>query len=131
MKKSELEQYRSIIAELEEVRCRINSGILSDTVVGSDIEFPYIQHRILVHGTDDNQNNRNDMQLCKRLEQQKKRIEKYIYSIPDSVTRRIFSYRYLDGKVRHSWQWIAFKIGGGNSADSVRKRVHRYIANNK
>ena len=40
MTKEELKQYRSIVAELNEVNDRINSNTVYGTVTGSDSEFP-------------------------------------------------------------------------------------------
>ena len=127
MTKKELEQYRSIVAEIDEIRDRLNSYTVHGTVTGSDTEFPYVQHSISVGGVVETERNKRDMVLIRKLELQKQDIEDYIEAIPDSVTRRIFRYRYIDGKVRPSWQWIAFKIGGGNSADAMRKNVMRYL----
>ena len=48
----------------------------------------------------------------------------YIAKIDDALTRRIFELRYIDGC---SWAQVARRIGGGNTAESVRKRHNRYI----
>lgn len=48
----------------------------------------------------------------------------YIARIDDALTRRIFELRYIDGC---SWVQVARRIGGGNTAESVRKRHNRYI----
>lgn len=55
---------------------------------------------------------------------QKLEIESFVESIPDSITRRIFRYKYYNGM---SWQKIAFCVGGGNSADGVRMIHNRYL----
>lgn len=44
MTKEDLKQYRSIVAELNEVNDRINSNTVHGTVTGSDSEFPYVKH---------------------------------------------------------------------------------------
>lgn len=131
MTKKELEEYRSVVAEMDEVRERMKANTLSDTVTGSDTDYPFTAHTIRVAGITDNAARRRDALLLARLEKQKRKIEEFVHNIPDSVTRRIFTYRYIDGKVRPSWQWIAFKIGGGNSADAVRKIVSRYLIKNQ
>lgn len=48
----------------------------------------------------------------------------YIAKIDDALTRRIFELRYIDGC---SCVQVARRIGGGNTAESVRKRHNRYI----
>lgn len=51
-------------------------------------------------------------------------LEKYIETIPDSLTRQIFTYRFINGL---SWLQVAASIGGGNTKDSVRMLCNRYI----
>lgn len=122
MTKAELEQYRSIAAEIDEIRDRLNKNTVRGTVTGSDSEFPYVKHSISVGGVMETETNQKDMLLIQRLERQKQEIEAFVHNIPDSITRRIFTYRYIDGKVRPSWQWIAFKIG--HYDESYPRRKH-------
>ncbi len=56
------------------------------------------------------------------------RLEKYITQIDDSLTRRIFVYRFINGM---NWIQVARAIGGGNTPDSVKKRCQRYVWNHK
>ena len=126
MTKEELEQYRSIVAEIDEIRDRLNSHTVHGTVTGSDSEFPYVQHVMPVGGVTETEDNQSDMILIRRLECQKENIEAFIHNIPDSVTRRIFTYRYMDGTVRPSWQWIAFKIGHYDE-QYARRKHNKYL----
>lgn len=52
-------------------------------------------------------------------------LEKFIQNAPDSLTRSALRMRFIDGK---SWQWIAWAIGGKQSASSVRMMCRRYLA---
>lgn len=54
---------------------------------------------------------------------ERNRLERYISGISDSLTRQIFTYRFVNGM---SWWQTAHTIGG-NTADSVRKAVDRYL----
>lgn len=56
------------------------------------------------------------------------RLKAYIEAIPDSQTRQIFKLKFAAGL---SWRGTASKIGGGNTAEGVRKRVYRYLKSNK
>lgn len=51
-------------------------------------------------------------------------LRNYIASIDDALTRRIFELRYIN---QYSWDQVARKVGGGNTAEAVRKRHNRYI----
>lgn len=51
----------------------------------------------------------------------------YIISIDDEQTQLIFRYRFIKG---YTWVKVAMELGGGNTEDSVRKRVDRYLQKN-
>ena len=55
-------------------------------------------------------------------------LELYISAIPESYTRLIFRFRFEDCL---SWEQVARKIGGGNTADSVKKHAYRYLKSEK
>jgi hypothetical protein len=55
---------------------------------------------------------------------ERQRLERYIAAVPDSLTRKIMTLRFVEGQ---SWNQVAAHIGGGNSTDAVKKRVYRYL----
>lgn len=55
------------------------------------------------------------------------RLNRYIQSVKDPLTKQIMIYRFING---YSWRKIAFQVGGNNSVDSVKKRLYRYLKNN-
>ncbi len=55
---------------------------------------------------------------------ERNRLERYIASIPDSLLRQIFTYRFISGL---SWRQVAACVGGGNSAGNVRMLCYRYL----
>lgn len=60
---------------------------------------------------------------------ERNRLERYIADIPDSLTRQIFTLRFINGL---SWLQVAFSIGGGNTEGGVKMICYRYIdAENK
>lgn len=61
--------------------------------------------------------------LTKR-QQEKQKLLKFIDTIPDCQIRQIFTYRFVNTM---TWGQVAWKLGGGNTADGVRKRVTRYM----
>ena len=129
MTKKELEQYRSVVAEIRETEERIKENTVTDTVSGSDAEFPYTKHSMSVAGLEKNEYNNMLMARRNKLQRQRRKVERYVDGIEDSLTRRIFRMRYIEGEVRPSWQWIAFKVGGGNTESSVKKRAYRFLKN--
>jgi hypothetical protein len=53
------------------------------------------------------------------------RLNRYISSIDDSLTRQIFTLRFVNGL---PWQQVAYSVGGNNTADSVKKICYRYLS---
>ena len=53
------------------------------------------------------------------------RLERYIAAVDDSLVRMAMTLHFLDGLC---WRAAAMRIGGGNTEDSVKKMVYRYIA---
>lgn len=62
--------------------------------------------------------------LLAKRQAEKQRLMQYISTVPDSLTRQIFILRFIDAL---TWGQVAKKIGGGNTADSVRMQAMRYI----
>lgn len=55
---------------------------------------------------------------------ERSRLERYISSIDDSLTRQIFTYRFINGL---PWEQVAACIGGGNNAGNVKMVCYRYL----
>ena len=54
---------------------------------------------------------------------ERNRLERYIADIPDSLTRQIFTLRFINGL---TWLQVAYHVGG-NTESSVRMICQRYI----
>lgn len=55
---------------------------------------------------------------------ERSRLERYISSIDDSLTRQIFTCRFINGL---PWEQVAACIGGGNNAGNVKMVCYRYL----
>lgn len=64
---------------------------------------------------------------AKVLESRKNKIISFIKNIDDELIKEIFIYRYITERGIRSWRSVAIKVGGGNSADGVRKLHDRYL----
>lgn len=51
-------------------------------------------------------------------------LEEFMHNIDDSHIRRIVNLRYIE---KLSWNEVANRIGGGNTEDSVRKMLERFL----
>lgn len=132
-----LKQYNSLIEEIKGLEKRIdklnNFKVEHDKVVGSDSEFPYIKRSFTIEGYNiqdiDRLNELKDLLVDRKnkCEEMKLEIEKFISSIPDSRTRRIFQYRYIDGL---TWLQIAMRMNKVH--ESYPRKIHdRYLENIK
>lgn len=134
MNKDFLNQYTDLQEEIKELEKRIdnlsNFKYEYDKVRGSSNEFPYTERSFYIEGYNiqdiDKLNEIKNILIDRKnkCENMKVEIERFISTIPDSRTRRVFQYRYLDGL---SWQKIAFKIGRHDES-YPRKIIHdRYL----
>ena len=57
---------------------------------------------------------------------ERNRLERYIADVPDSLTRQIFTLRFINGL---SWLQVAYSIGGNNTEQGVKMICYRYIKN--
>ena len=103
-KKAELSQYYHLNKELEETALKLAAM---------------------------DKNNEEHAELYELYENNKLRclallikLEKYIYSIEDSFTRRIFELRYIKG---YTWSKIALTLGGYHTPDALRIHHDRYL----
>lgn len=134
-----LKQYKSILKEIEELDREIsrleNKEIKCemDKVKGSNAEFPYQPRSFTIEGYNILEEERNLKRILtkknilhkrkEKCENFKLQIEEFINTIPDSLTRRVFRYRYIDNL---SWQAIAMRIGKVH--ESYPRKIHdRYL----
>lgn len=54
------------------------------------------------------------------------KLQAFINGVEDCQLQEILTLRYINGL---SWNQVAFSIGGGNTADSVRKMHERFLKN--
>ena len=131
--KQTLRQYNSIREEIKELRREIakverQEKYATDKVTGSDNQFPYAKKHFTITGIVENKNLIRKKEILidrlKKCEELKLQIEEFISNIPDSLTRRVFQYRYIDNL---NWQQIARRIGKYDES-YPRKVIHdRYL----
>ncbi len=126
MTKQELNEYREILKEIEELESLRAESSSQDTVSGSALSYPFIKRSFTVRGVIPTEKNDELLKKISNLKRKKKRIEKFVENIPDRFTRRIFILKYLDEE-KKTWEEIAVKIKGGNSGDGMRMMVNRYL----
>ena len=129
MTKAELAQYRYLKREISSLRNKfreleaaISGGssqltgmpggmISADTVANCAIELADVGAILML---------REQTAVCEM-----RRILRFTSTVEDSMLRMAIERRYLQG---WTWEKIALSLGGGNTADGVRKSVHRFLS---
>jgi hypothetical protein len=122
MNKSELFQLKNISKEIEslknelrEAEYQVETRMTTDSVVGSSPSFPYVQHVIKITGVDVGDYVAKVMKLKRSLSSRIQELldkvteaNEYIATIPDSETRIILQYRFINGL---TWEQIENDMG--------------------
>lgn len=134
MNKDQLRQLRHLKREIELLQDQIinlESEIVTDKVRGSDPEYPYTEKSFYITGFAHEEHSRKMKRLKERLQRRVDdlidlvvEINEYIETIDDSLLRQIITLRHVNGL---TWDQVAAHIGGGNTADSVRKMHDRHF----
>lgn len=129
-----LKQYNSIREEIKELRREIariekqKPKYETDKVVGSDNRFPYAEKSFTITGIVEDKNLIRKKEILidrfRKCEKIKIEIDKFITEIPDSLTRRVFRYRYID---ELNWQAIAMRIGKVHESYPRRDIHDKYL----
>lgn len=134
-----LKQYNSLIKEIKELERdikrleKLEPKHEIDSVKGSNPHFPYQERNFKISGYNileeekiDNRLARKEDILLRRkckCEDIKLQIEDFISNIPDSLTRRVFQYRYIGGL---EWLQVSRKLGKYD--ESYSRKIHdRYM----
>ena len=120
----QLKNYRAICAEIADIKQELQGHYAGDTVQ-SGSKHPYSVHNVRVEGYKSDGNTLSLLARLSVLEHSRKDIEEYINNIDDYQTKKMFALRFIYG---YSWVQVAHKIRG-NTADSCRMRVMRYLHN--
>lgn len=131
--RKQLKQYVDLQDEIKDLELRIKKlnakkrEAQSDTVVGSNAEFPYNSRVYTITGLNEETYKEKLEKLnCilikrkQKCEDLKLEIEEFISTIPDSKTRRVFTLRYIDGL---TWLQIARRIERYDES-YPRKMIH-------
>lgn len=124
---------------IESLQNKLHAERASDTVHGSSSAFPFTLRCIPLNGISNNANTRKlQTQLSIAMGQARlarercvaeyNRLMDEIAKVPDSLTRQVLTYRYVN---RLPWQQVAANIGGNSTADAVKKIAYRYFNQGK
>ncbi len=108
MTSKQLRNYRSICAEIEDLRADLNTNHKVKIAVSSASDYPHSKHTVTDEGYDLSiPGTKAKLDLLYKLKNERNEIEEFVYSIPDVKTRRALKL-YMNG---HTNQYIAAKLG--------------------
>ena len=127
-----LNTYRSKKDEIREIEWRLNNRWRDDNMIGNDVILDYSKGYPMpqsVVGFDQEKYERQQDKDIRRklgLEKECEAMEEFVYSIQDSITRRIFLMSFLE-KRKKSQREIAKKTHIDQS--NVSRKIDEYLKN--
>ena len=131
-----LEQLSSLHSEAGDLQERLDKlenkplKTVIDSVQGSSISYPYIQHQCTIEGVEYPKGNKQRRKLRKLIQENKRKIDKKIINleyelkkVEDSEIRQIIRFKYEDNL---SWVQIMFKMKY-NSESKARTKLDRFL----
>jgi DNA-directed RNA polymerase specialized sigma24 family protein len=134
----ELSQYRAIKNEIDDLSFRINQlqeqklQISTTKVKGSLSDFPYIEANFNVTGPDYDEEDRRKTRISELIRKRRVKLSElveketelhdYIYSIPESEIRQMFTMRFIDGV---SYETMGRKLHMDRT--TVAKKMKKYL----
>ncbi|MBO4941675.1 MAG: hypothetical protein J6D15_05690 [Clostridia bacterium] len=105
----------------------LNREIMNDTeeLVNLKIEARQNENKGTFMASNIKEREQKIVTKIRKCSELKERIDKFLESIDDSLTRQIFYYRYVKCM---SWKKVSYMTGGYNSEEGVRKIAERYLA---
>ena len=109
--RKEIKMYQERLSELQAL-AELKSSVITGMPISKSVSDKIGYSVIKIIGIKDALS-----KLCAEL-------TSYIANVDDPIIRMILTYRYVNN---YSWQKTAFKIGGGNKVNSLKKRLYRYL----
>lgn len=129
-------EIRTLSRHIQKLKDDLHQEIVTDTVRGSQTEFPFVQHSIPISGIDfDEQGSHElDMEIKKtivllnrrkvELLREYRKIRQFIDNIDDPLIRQIITLHYIE---QREWSDVAKEVGGHNTENSVKQIASRFF----
>lgn len=129
-------EIKTLNKHMRKLQNALNAETVTDTVTGSQTEYPYVKHSIPISGINfDEQSNRElEIEIQKTITVLRKRkielvrqyreIKRFIDNIGDPLLRQILTLHYIENK---NWVSVAASIGGNNTENSVKQIASRFF----
>ncbi|MGN1133332.1 MAG: hypothetical protein ACI4RN_02640 [Oscillospiraceae bacterium] len=120
---TELNGYIKRKQEIEDIEQELNCNHYAADSVTTCTPPSYTAHNKRIEGHTHDSSTISLLTRLSTLKSKQRACEEYINSIEDYQTRKMFRLRFIKGL---NWTQVAHKVGG-NTADSCRKRITRFL----
>ena len=107
MTRADIESYYDDKVRLKSIK----TTIVTDSVVGSSVDYPYTSHSVTLHGV---QQDAKTQVEEKQLEKKIAAVDAFVDSIADARVRNLIDLLYRKGM---KWNEVEAKTGGSYNAD--------------
>lgn len=121
----ELKNYRSICAEIADIKKELAGHYTGDTVQ-SGSKHPYSVHNVRIEGYKSDDSTISLLTRLSVLEHSRAEIEEFVHNFSDYDLKLIISYRFIRGKRPMSWQAIAMKLNY-MSEHTPKRKLQKYF----
>ena len=118
----ELKNYRSICAEIADIKKELAGHYAGDTVQ-SGSKHPYSVHNVRIEGYKSDAETIKKLTRLSELNTQKDKITKFIFECPDNQMRYILHTKFIKGE---SNLYIAMKLGYRDET-IIRRKIKKYF----
>lgn len=121
----ELKNYRSICAEIADIKKELAGHYTGDTVQSGN-KHPYSVHNVRIEGYKSDDSTISLLTRLSVLEHSRAEIEEFVHNFSDYDLKLIISYRFIRGKRPMSWQAIAMKLNY-MSEHTPKRKLQKYF----
>lgn len=121
----ELKDYRSVCAELDDVNEQLKSCEVIDCVQSAS-KFPYSKHSVPVSGLPPDDRVKSLLERQAALKAHIFTVERFVENVDNSEIKKIIYLRYIKGKRKKSWQYIAMQLGYC-SEHTPQRKLNKYF----
>lgn len=122
----QLQNYRDICAEIDDIEQELNSSHYAADTVTTCTPPSFTQHSKRIDGYLPDGNTVSLLMRLSALRECQRACEEYINNIEDYQTRKMFKLKFIKGK---TYLQVAMQISKGElTEDAIEKRIKRYIA---
>ncbi len=126
----ELKNYRSICAEIADIKKELAGHYTGDTVQ-SGSKHPYSVHNVRIEGYKSDDSIISLLTRLSVLEHSRAEIEEFVKHVPSYILKKAIKIYYIKeiepGEDKPTWESVVDEIGNGITASKLKTQLNRYL----